>query len=52
MTTVTMARFIDVERRYLSGELEEPESESLLEPSKITPCMYLKYIINSYRSFV
>lgn len=35
-TIVTMGHFIDMEQRYLNGELEDPESESFLEPDKIT----------------
>ncbi|CAH2034842.1 unnamed protein product, partial [Iphiclides podalirius] len=37
ITIITMGHFIDVEHRYLSGEMTEPESESFLEPDKITP---------------
>ncbi|CAF4750138.1 unnamed protein product [Pieris macdunnoughi] len=37
VTIVTMGHFIDVEHRYLSGQMTEPESESFLEPEKITP---------------
>ncbi|XP_049886254.1 uncharacterized protein LOC126380705 isoform X1 [Pectinophora gossypiella] len=37
VTIVTMGHFIDVEQRYLSGAMTEPESESFLEPDKITP---------------
>lgn len=37
ITIVTMGHFIDVEQRYLSGAMVEPESESFLEPEKITP---------------
>ncbi|XP_069364819.1 uncharacterized protein [Maniola hyperantus] len=37
VTIVTMGHFIDVEQRYLSGDMTEPESESFLEPEKITP---------------
>ncbi|XP_050683830.1 uncharacterized protein LOC126978796 isoform X2 [Leptidea sinapis] len=37
VTIVTMCHFIDVEHRYLSGQMTEPESESFLEPDKITP---------------
>ncbi|XP_072930267.1 uncharacterized protein [Epargyreus clarus] len=37
VTVVTMGHFIDVEQRYLNGEMEEPESESFLAPEKITP---------------
>ncbi|XP_039763735.1 uncharacterized protein LOC120636353 [Pararge aegeria] len=37
VTIVTMCHFIDVERRYLTGAMSEPESESFLEPEKITP---------------
>lgn len=32
-----MGHFIDMEQRYLSGDMNEPESESFLEPDKITP---------------
>ncbi|XP_046976826.1 uncharacterized protein LOC124542927 isoform X1 [Vanessa cardui] len=37
VTIVTMGHFIDVEHRYLNGDMKEPESESFLEPDKITP---------------
>ncbi|XP_050560112.1 uncharacterized protein LOC118264268 isoform X2 [Spodoptera frugiperda] len=37
VTIVTMGHFIDMEQRYLSGDMNEPESESFLEPDKITP---------------
>ncbi|XP_048488811.1 uncharacterized protein LOC125491283 [Plutella xylostella] len=37
ITIVTMGHFIDVEQRFLSGQMEEPESESFLAPDKITP---------------
>ncbi|XP_012548964.2 uncharacterized protein LOC105842162 [Bombyx mori] len=37
ITIVTMGHFIDMEQRYLNGDLMEPESESFLEPDKITP---------------
>ncbi|XP_038216536.1 uncharacterized protein LOC119835652 [Zerene cesonia] len=37
VTIITMGHFIDVEHRYLSGQMTEPESESFLEPDKITP---------------
>ncbi|XP_026317405.1 uncharacterized protein LOC113228351 [Hyposmocoma kahamanoa] len=37
VTVVTMGHFIDVEQRYLNGEMNDPESESFLEPEKITP---------------
>ncbi|XP_063374233.1 uncharacterized protein LOC134661915 [Cydia amplana] len=37
ITIVTMGHFIEVEQRYLSGEMTNPESESFLEPEKITP---------------
>ncbi|CAK1588569.1 unnamed protein product [Parnassius mnemosyne] len=37
VTIITMGHFIEVEQRYLSGEMKEPESESFLEPEKITP---------------
>lgn len=36
-----MGNFIDVEHRYLSGQMTEPESESFLEPEKITPSKYV-----------
>lgn len=32
-----MGHFIEVEQRYLNGDMMEPESESFLEPDKITP---------------
>ncbi|XP_073960495.1 uncharacterized protein isoform X1 [Choristoneura fumiferana] len=37
LTIVTLGHFVDVEHRYLSGEMEDPVSESFLEPEKITP---------------
>ncbi|XP_068620696.1 uncharacterized protein [Battus philenor] len=37
VTIITMGHFIEVEQRYLSGEMAHPESESFLEPDKITP---------------
>ncbi|KAG6458067.1 hypothetical protein O3G_MSEX010655 [Manduca sexta] len=37
ITIVTMGHFIEVEQRYLNGDMTEPESESFLEPEKITP---------------
>ncbi|CAH0716002.1 unnamed protein product, partial [Brenthis ino] len=37
VTIVTMGHFIEVEQRYLNGDMTEPESESFLEPEKITP---------------
>ncbi|XP_013179501.1 PREDICTED: uncharacterized protein LOC106126400 [Papilio xuthus] len=37
VTIVTMGHFIEVEHRYLSGQMTKPESESFLEPDKITP---------------
>ncbi|OWR54863.1 uncharacterized protein LOC116777930 [Danaus plexippus] len=37
VTIVTMGHFIEVEQRYLNGDMVEPESESFLEPEKITP---------------
>lgn len=37
MTIVTMGHFIEMEQRYLNGDMTEPESESFLEPEKITP---------------
>ncbi|CAG5039129.1 unnamed protein product [Parnassius apollo] len=36
VTIVIMGHFIEVEERYLSGKMKEPESESFLEPDKIT----------------
>lgn len=36
-----MGHFIDVEQRYLNGEMNDPESESFLEPQKITPSKYV-----------
>lgn len=35
-TIVTMGHFIEVEQRYLTGDMTDPESESFLEPEKIT----------------
>lgn len=32
-----MGHFIEMERRYLNGDMSEPESDSFLEPEKITP---------------
>ncbi|KAG6458029.1 hypothetical protein O3G_MSEX010624 [Manduca sexta] len=40
ITIVTMGHFIEVEQRYLNGDMTEPESESFLEPEKITPSKY------------
>ncbi|XP_026738486.1 uncharacterized protein LOC113501432 isoform X2 [Trichoplusia ni] len=37
VTIVTMGHFIEMEQRYLNGDMTEPESESFLEPEKITP---------------
>nr|XP_013189213.1 unnamed protein product [Amyelois transitella] len=37
VTIVTMGHFIEVEQRYLNGAMNEPQSESFLEPGKITP---------------
>ncbi|CAH0402129.1 unnamed protein product [Chilo suppressalis] len=37
VTIVTMGHFIEVEQRFLSGGINEPQSESFLEPGKITP---------------
>ncbi|XP_052752610.1 uncharacterized protein LOC113517253 [Galleria mellonella] len=37
VTIVTMGHFIEMEQRYLNGMMTEPESESFLEPGKITP---------------
>ncbi|KPJ09167.1 hypothetical protein RR48_15308 [Papilio machaon] len=37
VTIITMGHFIEVEHRYLSGQMTKPESESFLEPDKITP---------------
>lgn len=36
-----MGHFIEVEQRYLNGEMNDPESESFLEPEKITPSKYV-----------
>ncbi|KPI96221.1 hypothetical protein RR46_06955 [Papilio xuthus] len=40
VTIVTMGHFIEVEHRYLSGQMTKPESESFLEPDKITPILF------------
>ncbi|XP_013146467.1 PREDICTED: uncharacterized protein LOC106109494 isoform X1 [Papilio polytes] len=37
VTIITMGHFIEVEHRYLSGQMSQPESESFLQPDKITP---------------
>ncbi|XP_075990995.1 uncharacterized protein LOC142986396 isoform X1 [Anticarsia gemmatalis] len=37
VTIVTMGHFIEMEQRYLNGDMNEPESDSFLEPEKITP---------------
>ncbi|KAM3968911.1 uncharacterized protein ACR2FA_002056 [Aphomia sociella] len=37
VTIVTMGHFIEMEQRYLNGVMTEPQSESFLEPGKITP---------------
>ncbi|XP_053624350.1 uncharacterized protein LOC128683115 isoform X2 [Plodia interpunctella] len=37
VTIVTMGHFIEVEQRYLNGAMDEPQSQSFLEPGKITP---------------
>lgn len=42
-----MGHFIDVEQRYLNGEMNDPESESFLEPEKITPSKYITVHIQS-----
>ncbi|CAG5039126.1 unnamed protein product [Parnassius apollo] len=36
-TTVNMEHFREIDHRYLSGKMKEPEPKSFLEPNKITP---------------
>lgn len=51
-----MGHFIEVEHRYLSGQMSQPESESFLQPDKITPseykvnfsCLDLSYILQAF----
>ncbi|CAH0703335.1 unnamed protein product [Spodoptera exigua] len=44
VTIVTMGHFIEMEQRYLTGDMNEPESESFLEPDKITPILTLRRV--------
>ncbi|XP_053624348.1 uncharacterized protein LOC128683115 isoform X1 [Plodia interpunctella] len=47
VTIVTMGHFIEVEQRYLNGAMDEPQSQSFLEPGKITPNATRRFVVTA-----
>lgn len=47
-----MGHFIEMEQRYLNGDNTEPESESFLEPEKITPSKFDNLIVRFHVVYI